>query len=242
MLAIHRVALSSAVLCLSAAWVSAQTYQEADGIVAIEAESASSIPAQWQVESSVAGYSGSGYLRALQSSGPGVGVISYDFKINTTSDFQFAFRNRIGQGSSTTDHNDTWVRLTDDEGNGLAPIPNDNVVTGSNQWYKVYMNVLGSWTHNASNKDFDPNSLSWSLTAGNEYSLEIANRSSGHLVDRLFLWDREEYNLANQGGGWGANNGAFDALPNSVVPEPSSAALVALGAMALGWRRRVARG
>ncbi|MEM9417999.1 MAG: PEP-CTERM sorting domain-containing protein [Planctomycetota bacterium] len=225
--------------------VAQDTYLEKDGLLVLEAEAASNIPTNhWAVDSSVAGASGGSYLRAKTNSfgNPGRGTISYNFQTTSTGNFQFNFRSRIGQGTSNTEHNDTWVRLVDRNGNAIAPIANNNDVR-SGRWMKAYRNGnVSQWISQASNRDNDPHSISWSLQKDTEYAIQLSSRSAGHLVDRLYLWDRSRYNFANQNAGWGANENALNNLTNSgLVPEPGTAAL-SLGVM--GWlllrRRQIA--
>lgn len=214
---------------------------EQDGILAIEAESSVDLPSQeWVFESDIAGFSGDGYLRAQRTSfnTPGFGILGYDFLVTNTADYQFAFSSRIGLGTSRSEHNDSWVRLVDEQGQGITPIANNND-TRAGEWHKVFMNVNGSWAHNASNRDRDARSLAWNLVEGTQYELQISSRSEDHLVDRLILWDRDRYNFANEATGTNPNNVAFRGLATSiVVPEPASAALILMSVAGIATRRR----
>ncbi|QDU70333.1 hypothetical protein [Mucisphaera calidilacus] len=166
----------------------------------------------------ITGFSGTGYLRAQRDAlgSPGHGTLTYAFEITNSASYQFAFSSRIGAGTQSSEHNDTWVRIVDADGNALAPIPNENVKNGA-YWYKVYMNNRHGWIHDASNKDNDPHSLSWNLAAGAQYAIQISSRSKDHLVDRLFLGDRNRYALANKTSGKSANNTMFRNLENSLL-------------------------
>jgi rhamnogalacturonyl hydrolase YesR len=193
----------------------AQTSYEQDGLVVMEAESQDP-GARFDLESSVPGFKGSGYFRGnldIFNLG-GFSKVTYPFIINDGGTYQFAFRSRIGHGTSNTEANDSFIRLVDGDGNPVQPVPNQNVTT-SGSWYKVYMNVNGSWSHQSSNKDNDPHSLSWVLESGKEYALELSVRSKDHLVDRLILWDTARHNLANTTTGKQPNETAFNALEAS---------------------------
>lgn len=195
----------------------AQTHYEADGLLVMEAESQEP-GSRFNLESSEPGYKGAGYFRGnldLFNLG-GVSAVTYPFFITDGGTYQFAFRSRIGHGTSSTEANDSFIRLVDADGNPLEPVPNENVLT-SGSWYKVYMNVNGSWSHQASNKDNDPHSLSWNLQSGREYALELSVRSKDHLVDRLILWDTSRHNLASTLTGKGTNESAFNALEASAI-------------------------
>jgi len=215
--ALPKKILLAAALCATVL-ASAQTPIESEGLLVIEVESIDS-GSRFTLESSVAGYKGTGYFRgnANMFNIGGVGKLAYPFEIANSSTYQFAFRSRIGEGTSNTDSNDTFIRLVDSEGNPVIPVANQNVTT-TGSWYKVYMNHAGDWSHQASNKDNDPHSLSWVLEAGNMYALEMSVRSKNHLVDRLILWDINQYNLANKLTGKQPNEAAFDKLTVSVPP------------------------
>jgi rhamnogalacturonyl hydrolase YesR len=204
--------------------VHAQIHYESDGLVVIEAESQPP-GSRFDFETRVPGFKGSGYFRGnldILNLG-GFAKVSYPFFINEGGTYQFAFRSRIGRGDSSTDANDSFIRLVDSAGNPVQPVPNQNVTT-SDSWYKVYMNVNGSWSHQASNKDQDPHSLSWNLESGTGYALELSVRSRDHLVDRLILWDTARHNLANTRTGKQPDEAAFHTLDasstnNAIPPE-----------------------
>mgnify|MGYP005841540609 CR=1 FL=1 len=193
----------------------AQLHYEADGLLVMEVESQDP-GARFDFERSESGYKGMGYFRG--NLGPfnvgGLSEITYPFLIEEGGTYQFAFRSRIGRGTSTTEANSSFIRLVDAEGNPLEPVPNENVVT-SDSWYKLYLNVNGSWSHEASNNENDPHSLSWNLQSGQEYALEISIHSKDHLVDRLILWDTTRHNLANTTTGKSPNEAAFNAIEPS---------------------------
>ena len=197
----------------------AQTALESDGLVVIEAESQDS-GLRFDFGDTITGFKGTGYLRGNINSfnTGGLGTITYPFRINQSGNYQFAYRSRIGAGTSNTDNNDTFFRLVDSAGNPVAPVPNQNVVT-SGSWYKVYMNTTSGWSHQASNKDNDPHSLSWVLESGKEYAIEMSVRSRDHLVDRVILWNQSLHSLANQVTGKNANESLFNALEASQI-EP----------------------
>lgn len=202
-------------MLLPALPVLGQLYYEADGLLVMEVESQDP-GARFDFENSVPGYKGSGYFRGnldILNVG-GFSKITYPFSITEGGTYQFAFRSRIGRGTSNTDANDSFIRLVDADGNPVQPVPNQNVTT-TESWYKVYMNVTGTWSHQASNKDNDPHSLSWTLEPATEYALEMSIRSKDHLVDRLILWDTSRYNLANKTTGKQPDEAAFNALEES---------------------------
>jgi hypothetical protein len=91
------------------------TFGETNGILVFEAEDMA-LSGSWKKQSSVTGYSGSGYINwtgADQFNDPGVGTITSKIKINTPGTYKFEWITKIGQGDSNTDFNDSWLKFTD---------------------------------------------------------------------------------------------------------------------------------
>ncbi len=86
-----------------------------NGVLVIEAEKLK-LSASWKVNSEASGAYGSGYIEwtgASQNSKPGVGLISVKLGIDQPGRYRMQWRSRIGAGTNTTEHNDTWVRFPD---------------------------------------------------------------------------------------------------------------------------------
>lgn len=201
--------------------VNAQIFVEENGLVVAEVESANPI-GKWQKATTISGFSGTAYLIGTADNF-GLGgkeILSYKFSITTPGIYQIQVRSKIGQGTSTTDFNDSWIRLIGGDTKPITPVANDNMV--SNYWYKYYQNK-SSWTWQTSNKDNDPHSISWNLTQGN-YWFQISMRSKGHAIDKIVLWNRSKYALANTVTGITstADNTALDALAISKVDSDAN--------------------
>ncbi|MEM0964906.1 MAG: DUF5060 domain-containing protein [Verrucomicrobiota bacterium] len=188
----------------------AGAFLESSGLVIFDVEAMDPV-APWSEETSVNGFLGTSFFRGTEDhfNNPGQGVIAYPVYISNAGRYQLQWRSRIMLGDNTTEHNDSFARLTDASGTPVDPASNDNDPTGD--WYKVYMNTTG-WSWQTSNKDNDARSLSWDLQANTLYYLEIAVRSNHHAVDRIGLWDQDLYNLANETTGKNPNDSALDAL------------------------------
>lgn len=207
-------------------------YQEANGVVVVEAETLD-VVSPWTVSSSVSGHLGTGYLRGGLDSfnNPGTGIMEFYFTVQNSGRYQINWRSRIGSGSSNTDFNDSWARMTDSNGSPLSPVSNNNVETGSSEWYKLYMNRL-AWDYETSNRDNDPKSLSWNLVAGQTYRFQISARSEDHLIDRFVLWSQDLHTYANEDTGktFGSTSSNLDALAVSstggVVEPPDPEDLI----------------
>lgn len=87
----------------------------ADGALRIEAEDLP-LNASWQIGTDEPGYSGSGYIVWTGSSSnnrPGNGLMEIAIRVPEAGRYRLQWRNRIGKGNNTTEHNDTWLRFTD---------------------------------------------------------------------------------------------------------------------------------
>lgn len=70
----------------------------------------------WQVGSSHAGFTGSGYIEwggSAFNNDPTHGVMQVSLCLAGAKRYRLQWHTRIGIGSNTTEHNDTWVRFVD---------------------------------------------------------------------------------------------------------------------------------
>jgi uncharacterized protein YjdB len=182
-------------------FVCSQPYQDINGLVVMEAENLS-VPSGWAKQSSLSGFTGSGYI---SWTGPeyfnsvGNGLISTKIFINSPGVYRFQMRSRVGFGTSSTEHNDTWVRFPDasdyfalkgsgttkiyPKGSGKSPNPNG---AGSGGWFKIYMNSM-NWTWNTYTSDNDAHDIYVQFNSSGVYTMELSARSAFHLIDRLVL-------------------------------------------------------
>lgn len=187
-------------------------FEEQNGIAVIEIESENET-GNWNFENSVSGFTGTGYFAFRGSSdyfnSPGNSVINYTLKVNNPGIYRVVWRNKIGTGTETTEHNDSWLRANDAfdffaRRNGVTKYPNGGsfkksaqIVNGSsaNNWMKVYSNTIAwNWTTETSD-----NEGLWpyvEFTSPGNYVIQVSGRSRGHFIDRLVLYDETEYTLA----------------------------------------------
>lgn len=176
-------------------------YLEIDGIVVIESEK-DSLPAGWSIETDIEGYTGNGYMvwRGDDSFGnPGNGLVSYKVNIETPGTYRFNWRSRITIGDNFTEHNDNWVNIPDADdffarkengeivyphGSGKSPNPEGS---GSDGWFKAYMNTVGSWKWDANTSDNDPHQIYATFSTEGTYTVLVSGRSNGHGIDRMVL-------------------------------------------------------
>lgn len=191
---------------------------EDNGVVVMDIES-DQPNSYWNESTSLNGYLGNSYFvgKVNTFDNGGLGVMEYPIIMNNTGVYQLQWRSRITVGTDKTEHNDSFVRLVDQNGYFINPEENQNVKIGD--WYKAYMNTISSWEWDTSNRDHEPKSLSWKMEAGKKYRLQVSVRSNGHAIDRIVLWNRanEFTSYAGINSGKNCNKQALDALPLSAT-------------------------
>jgi len=193
-------------LCLALSTYSqVPLFQEQNGLVIIEMESATGSLGDWKKETGISGYTGSGYLVYTgnnQYNNPGQSKISFQVQIQKTGLYRFQWRSRITLGNSNSEHNDSWLRLPDADdffaqrnnsivypkGSGKSPNPKG---AGKDGWFKVYQNQKDKWSWHARTSDNDAHDIYARFDQAGIYTLEIAGRSNGHGVDRIILYHEE---------------------------------------------------
>ena len=210
------------VLCLAGNPVPAQTvldgfFVESDGRLILESESMTPLPSPWADASNYtapdindpANATGDGFIGwegSQQLNNPGQGTLVYPVQINTPGEYRFCWRSQVGNGTSPTDHNDTWLKIDADaffgrngSGNvvcpkGFDPGQNDCVGgepngSGTDGWFKVYSSGTTDWTFSTRTSDNDAHNIFARFDRADIYTLQLSGRSSFHIVDRLTLAD-----------------------------------------------------
>lgn len=194
----------------------AGAFIEDNGLVVIEMESTDNLPGSWVNSanatspniSNPGGATGGDFIvwegpQSLQSTGNS--IISYPVEITTTGTYQFKWRTQVGNGTSSTDHNDTWLKIEGDsfygqKGSGGSIVcpkgfngnTNDctgNVPQGSggNGWFKVFSSGATNWTWSTLTSDNDGHQIYARFDTPGTYNILISVRSSSHALDRMVL-------------------------------------------------------
>ncbi|MEN1727042.1 MAG: hypothetical protein AAGJ52_01255 [Pseudomonadota bacterium] len=210
--------LSILVLCIQGAW--AQTtlpgfFDESAGQLVIEAESIGVLPDDWRDQSSTtapnvdepAAATGSGFIvwdgnQSLNN--PGNGLLVYPIRINTPGEYRFCWRSQVGNGTSPTDHNDSWLKIDADaffgrKNNGSVVCPKgfdpeqndceggEPNGSGREGWFKVYSSGTTDWTFSTRTSDNDAHEIYARFDVPGLYEIQVSARSSFHLLDRFTL-------------------------------------------------------
>ena len=150
-----------------------------------------------------------------QFNNPGVDVLTFPIQIEAPGIYRFQWRNRITEGTSTTDANDSWLRINADAfyaqrnqnsvvcPKGYDPTTNDcptdldadgNTTpngSGSNGWFKVYRSGQGDWIWSTRTSDNDGHDIFARFDEPGIYTVEIAGRSRDHAIDRWVLYEAD---------------------------------------------------
>ena len=199
--------------------VNAQAFAEENGLIVIEMESADDIPTDWANETIESGFTGSSYLRYNGNNNfnnTGIDQMEYLILISNPGLYRFRWRNLIAEGTSTTDANDSWLKIEahafyGQKGNdsivcpkGYDPDSNacptnldgDGNVTpngsGNNGWFKIYRSGPGDWVWSTNTSDNDAHQIYARFNTGGLFSILVSGRSAEHAIDRLVLY-RDDY-------------------------------------------------
>lgn len=194
-------------------------YKLVNGMAVIEAE-ALKLSSSWSKQTTHSGYTGSGYIAwtgSDQMSTPGKGLLKARILFSSPGRHTLVWHTRIGKGSNTTEHNDTWVRFSGMGFYGLKmvsgkehrvypkPLCNDatkmaaikklsqvseaKCPNGSSKdgWFKVYCSGASSWKWSARTSDNDGHHIMIEISKAGVYTMELSARSSHHLIDRIVI-------------------------------------------------------
>ncbi|WP_281986132.1 Ig-like domain-containing protein [Aquimarina aggregata] len=115
------------------------------------------------------------------------GVLKYNIKINTPGTYQFIWRTGYGFNSTTFDGaNDSWLKVNGTDFYGTK----GGAKTGSlNEWMKVWVQK-DAFVNECTGEHAGVNGLTIfaDFDTPGYYSIEVAGRSKGHVIDRLFMF------------------------------------------------------
>ncbi|MEM7703933.1 MAG: hypothetical protein AAF358_00180 [Pseudomonadota bacterium] len=207
--------LFSLLLC-SAGATAQMVFEEQDGLLVIELESAAPLPNNWVLGpaenptspniSDPGDATGQGFIvweDRQYLNAPGNGEIVFFVMINNPGTYRFEWRNQVGRGTNTTEHNDTWLKIDADSyfgqrgssvvcPKGRNPSENDCVGgqpegSGSDGWFKVYSSGANDWRFSTRTSDNDAHDIFARFDSAGVYTIRLSARSSSHVIDRLIM-------------------------------------------------------
>ncbi|NMH87931.1 hypothetical protein [Flavivirga algicola] len=165
----------------------------------------------WKKRTSIADYTGEGYI---VWEGPGqtwkgnigeVGKLTYTIDVLKAGTYLFQWRSYIAKKADEkpwAEHNDTWLKFPDADdffakrdGNTLYPkgsgkTPNPAGENG-NGFFKVYMNDVDKWSMISSTSDNNAHQIYATFNEAKKYIIEIAARSDFHAIDAFKLTEQK---------------------------------------------------
>lgn len=178
-------------------------YEEKDGLIVVEFESIKDHN-DWIKENSINGFLGTDYLVWKDGqflNDPGNGLLIYKIKITNPGTYRFIWRSRITNGTSGSEHNDSWLRFADADGfygkrgesivypkdTGQTPNPNGSSKDG---WFKIFKSgAADQWKWQSSTSDNDGHDIFVDFDSVGIYTMEVSARSSYHALDRFVLFN-----------------------------------------------------
>ena len=199
------IVLLFAVVFLSSA--SAQdVFIEKESIAIVEIESAP-INSGWKTGNTSVGGKAITYYTAKTDyfNTPNMYTLTYKIQITNPGTYRFQWHCKVGEGSSATDFNDSWLKLPDatdfyakkSDGHVVRPkgvctsdCPNG---AGSGGWFKVYSNGTVNWSWRANTSDNDPHLIYARFDAAGIYTILISARSKNQFLDRFVVYNPTKY-------------------------------------------------
>lgn len=191
----------------------AAIWEEQDGLVVIEMEN-NILTESWESSTEVGGFSGNSYIQwtgGQHFNATGNGVLNYAVQIHTPGTYVFDWRVGVGFGNSSTEHNDSWLKIEGDnfyairsENNSqVKPRPacnNDpdyNCPDGSstNGFFKNYGGPISGWSWQSRTYDHAPHAIYADFDEPGIYNIEVNARSSFHRLDRMVLYQPALVNI-----------------------------------------------
>ncbi|MEO1680478.1 MAG: hypothetical protein AAFU80_20220, partial [Pseudomonadota bacterium] len=149
------------------------------------------------------------------------GHITYKVQINEIGTYRFEWRSQVGEGDTTSEHNDTWLKIEGDafwgqkfrsdstvRPKGVSRAENDwpdgsTAPNGSsaNGFFKIYHGTQ-DWNFGGFTSDHDGHLIYARFDEPGIYDITIAARSSHHVIDRMVLshvdysGDRQDLSLS----------------------------------------------
>ena len=147
------------------------SFNEVDGLIVAEFESLDPVSG-WTEKADRPVFSGTSFFEWTYSdrfSSPGSGLLEYLIKINSPGTYRFQWRCKVGHGTSSTDANDSWLRMPDASRFYAVKSSNKDTVrpkgictddcpagAGTQGWFKLYSSGTTNWTWTSRTSDSDP--------------------------------------------------------------------------------------
>lgn len=174
-------------------------YEEVDGVVVIEAESAATFGQGWKVSNDLPAH-GDAYLEYMgpdEIAKPQDSTLTtYKVKISHPGTYRIQLLSRNGTGAiDPNEQNSSWIHMECDNYFGLADGVRHELDTAFSAFSVQDLNNW-SWEGEAEFMGVKNLKLYATFTYSGIYTLSLAGRSSGHLIDRLALYQEGRQAIA----------------------------------------------
>ncbi len=197
-------------------------FEEQNGLLTIEMESGIINDSRWKIGTETESINGiNTELKYLYWEGPqsfnalSNAQIVYKIKINNPGTYRFAWRMRVGLGTSTGEHNDAWLKIDGEDFYGIKdgakvyPKPycttNTNLTCAAGSSVENFIKAFGNrldWGFVTNTNDGDSHRVFVRFDEAKEYTITVDARSSYLFIDKMVLRrdgvsDSVAFNLAN---------------------------------------------
>lgn len=193
-------------------------FEEKNGIITIEMESGIINDSRWKIASeTVSGeeitylhWTGAESFNALSGA-----PIVYKIKINNPGTYRFAWRMRVGKGTSKGEHNDAWLKVDGEDFYGIKdgakvyPKPfcnsSENLTCAAGSSTQNFIKAFGNrldWGFVTNTNDHVAHRVFVTFNEAKEYTITVDARSSYLFIDKMVLRkngisDSTAFNLNN---------------------------------------------
>lgn len=175
-------------------------YEEQNGLIIMEAENTASDLGEWEFQTNLPNAKGSGHLQFLGntiSNGPVNSELEYTFTINKAGNYRLLLGSRrfVTPTGETDKSNDCYIKMT---GDFTAPTGLPNTISFNNlsRFTKTVAGGFTNWGYKTIVWQGRELQTVYNFKAGETYTLTMAGRSKLFAVDRILLYNIEDYDFA----------------------------------------------
>ena len=185
----------------------AGAFIEENGVIVVEMESTDYSDSHWHLKTDTSASGGQAieWLGEDLFNEPGVGVINIQVKVTTVGTYRFDWATQIGEGNSTTEANDSWLKI---HGNKFYAQRDTSIVcpkgldaaenscsgelpegSGKLGWFKAYRagGDVAQFTWSTKTSDRDPHDIYVDFNQPGIYTVQVSGRSKHHVIDRFIM-------------------------------------------------------
>ncbi len=202
--------LNSQLNCDTTVWI------VKNNIVVIEPENIVNLNG-WTVDNALSDFRGKGYIvwkGAEYFNNTNNGKLTFQVYISEPGTYGFDWRAAVTFGTSFTEHNDTWLNISNADDFYAVNNVNTNLIvkpkpvcnvsgpnvgcpngSGLNNYFKIYGGRVNTWQWQSHTSDNDPHKIFFRKDKPGRVNINIAARSSYNAIDRIVCFKLPESSL-----------------------------------------------